>query len=191
MTKDEMIKHYANKIVEDGIKQCSEFNYTIDINNYDNAKRYRNEILQRIYRDERVADVNLDKEGNFDMVFYIDYCPFYYDEDEFVKESDYNYIPLLKRDLLREFEDFYSKNCLFNNPYITTTNLLNQFVDSYSVVEENRDTIKNIIKKILIESDFIQNNIDGIEVYVTPKNYKDLEKVIENQIQSIEEEELE
>lgn len=75
MTKDEMIRYYANKIVEDGIKDCYEFSNIIDINNYSNSKRYKKEILERIYRDERVADVNLDKEGNFDMVFYTDFCP--------------------------------------------------------------------------------------------------------------------
>ena len=26
MTKEEMLRYYANKIVEDGIKSCSEFN---------------------------------------------------------------------------------------------------------------------------------------------------------------------
>lgn len=191
MTKDEMIRYYANKIVEDGIKECSNFDTTIDISNYENANKYRNEILQRIYRDERVADINLDRDGIVDMVFYTDYCPFYYDEDEMIEENKYNYDPKLKRELLEDFSYFYTENCLFNNPYISMRELLNQFANKQSLISEDRDAIKNIIKKILIESDFVQNNLDGVEVYVTPKNYKKLEKVIEDCIQNTEEEELE
>lgn len=44
MTEDEMIKYYANKIVEDGIKDSYEFNNTIDINNYGDIEKYRNKI---------------------------------------------------------------------------------------------------------------------------------------------------
>lgn len=73
VTEDEMIRFYANKIVEDGIKDCYEFSNVIDINDYGNdIAKYKNVILERIYRDERVADVNLDEEGNLDMVFYTD-----------------------------------------------------------------------------------------------------------------------
>lgn len=77
MTEDEMIKYYANKIVEDGIKNCYEFNNTVDINDYEDINKYKNAILERISRDERVADVELDSDGNFDMVFYTDFCPNY------------------------------------------------------------------------------------------------------------------
>lgn len=82
MTKDEMIKYYANKIVEDGIKNCYEFSNTIDINYYGNIEKYKNEILEEIQKDERVADVELDSEGNFDMVFYTDFCPNYNEEEQ-------------------------------------------------------------------------------------------------------------
>ena len=34
MTEDEMIRFYANKIVEDGIKDSFEFSNVIDINDY-------------------------------------------------------------------------------------------------------------------------------------------------------------
>ena len=39
---------------------------------------------------ERVADVVIDDEFNVDMVFYTDYCPFYYDDE---KNIIYNQIP--------------------------------------------------------------------------------------------------
>lgn len=191
MTKDEMIRYYANKMVEDGIKDCYEFSNIININDYGDIAKYKNKILEKIYRDERVADVNLDKEGNFDMVFYTDYCPFYYDDGKFISENEYNYNVLIKKELLSEFSRYYAERCLFENPYISIRNLLNQFTEEKSVVQENRDAIKNIIKKVLNESNFMENNIDGIEIYITPKNYKALEKVIANYIQNIEEEELE
>ena len=55
MTEDEMIKYYANKIIEDGIKDCYEFSNTVDINNYGNIEKYKSEILEEIQKDERVA----------------------------------------------------------------------------------------------------------------------------------------
>ena len=73
ITKDELIRFYANKVVEDGIRDCWEFSNIININDYgENVAKFKNLILERIYRDERVADVNLDKAGNFDMIFYTD-----------------------------------------------------------------------------------------------------------------------
>ena len=193
ITKDEMIRYYANKIVEDGIKESSEFNTTIDINNYGNISNYKNEILQRIYRDERVADVNLDNEGNFDMVFYTDFCPQYFDLEML---ASYGYFiepldSLVKRDMFQRFGDYYAENCLFNNPYISIRNLINQFIDKETDNIETRDLISNIIKFELNRSGFISNNIDGIEVFVTPNNYKELEQVMRecNQVQEKQEQE--
>ena len=190
MTKDEMIRYYANKIVEDGIKDCYEFSNVIDINDYGDVAKYKKEILERIYRDERVADVNLDRYGNFDMVFYTDFCPYYFDLDTII---DNNYIidPFSEIDMLQEFGGYYAEKCLFDNPYISIRNLINQFVETQTDNKEKREVLSNIIKMKLNESDFLEKNIDGIEVYVTPKNYKELEKVIEESIGSLEQEELE
>ena len=191
MTKDEMIRYYANKIVEDGIRDCTEFSNIIDVNNYGNIAKYRNEILQRIYRDERVADVNIDEEGNFDMVFYTDFCPYYYEDSKFIVESEYNYNETIKKELLNDFAGYYSQRCLFDNPYISIRNLLNQFAEEKSTIEDNREAIKNIIKKVISDSGFIEKYIDGIEVYITPKNYKEFEEVFENYIENMRQEELE
>ncbi|MGN1298327.1 MAG: hypothetical protein ACI4VH_07995 [Clostridia bacterium] len=190
MTEDEMIRHYANKIVEDGIKDCYEFSNVININDYGNIARYKNEILERIYRDERVADVNLDKEGNFDMVFYTDFCPYYYDMDK-ILENNYLIDPFAEIEMLKEFGDYYIEKCLFNNPYVSIRNLINQFVEEQTDNQEKREVMSNIIKMKINESDFIRDNIDGIEVYITPHNYKELKKAIEECIQNTEEEELE
>lgn len=191
MTEDEMIRFYANKIVEDGIRNSSEFSNVIDINDYgDNIARFKNEILERIYRDERVADVNLDKEGNFDMVFYTDFCPYYFDLDKII-ESNYIIDPFETIAILKEFAGYYIEKCLFDNPYISIRNLINQYVEEQTDNLEKREVMSNIIKMKINESDFIRENIDGIEVYITPHNYKELKQAIEDNIQDIEEEEFE
>ena len=191
MTEDEMIRFYANKIVEDGIKDSFEFSNVIDINDYGkDIAKYKNIILERIYRDERVADVNLDEEGNFDMVFYTDFCPYYYDMDN-ILENNYLIDPFAEIDMLKDFGDYYIEKCLFDNPYISIRNLINQFVEEQTDNLEKREVISNIIKMKINESDFIRDNIDGIEVYITPHNYKELKQAIEESIQNTEEEELE
>lgn len=188
MTEDEMIRFYANKIVEDGIKDCYEFSNVIDINDYgDDIAKFKNVILERIYRDERVADVNLDEEGNFDMVFYTDFCPYYYDMD-MILENNYLIDPFAEIEMLKEFGDYYIEKCLFNNPYISMRNLINQFVDEQTDNQEKREVMSNIIKMKINESDFIRDNIDGIEVYITPHNYKKLKEAIKESIQESEEE---
>ena len=191
MTEDEMIRFYANKIVEDGIKNSFEFSNVIDINDYgENIAKYKNVILERIYRDERVADVNLDEEGNFDMVFYTDFCPYYYDMD-MILENNFLIDPFAEIVMLKEFGDYYIEKCLFNNPYISMRNLINQFVDEQTDNQEKREVIANIIKMKVNESDFIRDNIDGIEVYITPHNYKELKEAIKEIIGEEEQEEFE
>ena len=191
MTEDEMIRFYANKIVEDGIKDCYEFSNLIDINDYGNEiAKYKNVILERIYRDERVADVNLDNEGNFDMVFYTDFCPYYYDMDK-ILENNYLIDPFAEIEMLKEFGDYYIEKCLFNNPYISIRNLINQFVEEQTDNKEKREVMANIIKMKVNESDFIRDNIDGIEVYITPHNYKELKEAIKEIIGEVEQEEFE
>lgn len=191
MTEDEMIRFYANKIVEDGIKNCYEFSNIIDINDYgEDIAKFKNVILERIYRDERVADVNLDKEGNFDMAFYTDFCPYYYDMG-MILDNNYLIDSFSEIDMLKDFGDYYIEKCLFDNPYISIRNLINQFVEEQTDNQEKRKLMSNIIKMKVNESDFIRDNMDGIEVYITPHNYKELKQAIEETIQNTEEEELE
>lgn len=192
ITKDELIRFYANKVVEDGIRDCWEFSNIININDYgENVAKFKNLILERIYRDERVADVNLDKAGNFDMIFYTEYCPYYYDIDE-IKENSYYIDKFSQIDMLKEFSGYYIEKCLFNNPYISIRHLINQFVGEQTNDKEQRKLMYNIIKMKINETNFISNNIDidGVEVYITPHNYKELQQAIEESIQNIVEEEL-
>ena len=191
VTKEEMIRYYANKIVEDGIKDCNEFSNIIDINKYGNIKKYKDDILNQIYRDERVADVNLDEEGNFDMVFYTDYCPYYYEEDE--ENSANNKI--INKKILKNFASYYTLHCLYYDPYISTRRLIYQFID-YTDRTNNRYNLKvaNMLKKSIIESGFIEKHMENNEVFITPKNYKEFEtlllRVIEKDNSKEEEEEF-
>ena len=49
MNKDEMLRYYENKIVEDGIKSCSEFNTIVNLTDYNTKEikleKYKNEIF--------------------------------------------------------------------------------------------------------------------------------------------------
>ena len=62
MTKDEMLKFYTNKMIEDGIRGTSDFNtwvYLADYGDGIDLTKYKNEILQLLYKDERIADANI------------------------------------------------------------------------------------------------------------------------------------
>ena len=188
MTEDEMVRFYANKIVEDGIKETTEFNTIIDSENYNGINKYKKEILERIYRDERVADVNLDDDGNFDLVFYTDFCPYYYDSEKVI-DNNYFLDSTSLIDMIDNFKSYYTEKCLFNNPYIPMRKLINQFAEEQTDIIEKREEIVNIIKLEIIDSNFINKHIDGVEVYITPYNYKELEKIFENSVQRIQSEE--
>ena len=178
MTKDEMIRYYANKIVEDGIKNCLEFNIAININDYKGMDKYANEILNQIYRDERVADVNLDDDGNFDMVFYTDFCPFYYDEEE-DKENIAFYHNTVKRKIIENFIDYYRNYHLFCDPYVSTRVLINEYMENKDLKNKKiKEQLANMLKTYIVKSGFVDKNIENTEAFITPKNYKEFENLL-------------
>lgn len=178
MTKDEMLRFYANKIVEDGIRSCSEFNTTVFLTDYNSngikLENYKNEILQLLYRDERVADVIIDDELNIDMVFYTDYCPFYYDDEEKITYNEIIDSPTYQGVMLANFVD-YMKNRVIEESFISTRRLINNFVALKQMDKENKEILSNFLKKSIIQTGFVDKYIDNISVYVTYKNYKELE----------------
>ena len=178
MNKDEMLRYYENKIVEDGIKSCSEFNTIVNLTDYNTKEikleKYKNEILQLLYRDERVADVVID-EFNVDMVFYTDYCPFYYDDE---KNIIYNQImdsPTYQGIELAEFVGYMGKRVI-EDSYISTRNLINNYVQTKSLKDTDKEILANFLKKSIIETGFSEKYIDNINVFVTYKNFQELEK---------------
>ena len=179
MTKDEMIRYYANKIVEDGIRDCTEFSNIINVGDYGkNAVKYKNEILEQMYMDERLADVILDENGDFDMVFYTDYCPYYFEEESEMFDSE----------IVEDFI-YYSLNHLFEESYISTRKLINEFIEDRKISdEEYRDNISNMLKKCIADSGFLEKNIKNIEAFVTTKNYKEFENSLMSLIHERQEE---
>ena len=50
MTKEEMLRYYANKIVEDGIRSCSEFNTIVFLKDYNTNSIKLEKLLEVIKR---------------------------------------------------------------------------------------------------------------------------------------------
>jgi len=82
LTEEEMIRYYANRIIEDALDDCTEFHYDMSIDKYDDnsfIKNHREQIIDRINRDEKVLEVYFDeKYSTINMCFGMDYCPYYY-----------------------------------------------------------------------------------------------------------------
>jgi hypothetical protein len=181
MAKDEMLRFYTNKIVEDGIMSCTNFDTVVCLEDYGDGidlSKYKDEILNLLYRDERIADVTIDDELFIDMVFYTDYCPYYYDEEQKLDE-DKTLNKLAESRYLEDFSYYYSGRYLFENPYITTRSLINNFVNEIENIDrKQRYKIANMLKMNIVESGFVDKYIKNTEVFVTPKNYKEFENTI-------------
>lgn len=124
------------------------------------------------------------------MVFYTDYCLHYCDLD-LIFEKNYLIDPFAEINMLEEFSVYYIEKYLDAKAYINIRELINQFTEEITDDEEKREVIKNIIKLKLNEGEFLSNNMDGIDVYITPHNYKELKEAIMKSIELEEEEELE
>ena len=202
MNKDEMLRYYENKIVEDGIKSCTEFNTIVNLRDYNTneikLEKYKNQILQLLYRDERVADVLIDDEFNVDMVFYTDYCPFYYDDEKNVIYNEIMDSPTYQGIELAEFVGYMGKR-IIEDSYISTRNLINNYVQTKNLKDTDKEILANFLKKSIIETGFTEKYIDNINVFVTYKNFQELEKGLmeivkqknNESLKKIEEEEFE
>lgn len=182
MSKEEMLRYYANKIVEDGIRNCLEFNTTISLTDYNTnsikLEKYKNEILQLLYRDERIADVVIDEKSNIDMVFYTDYCPFYYEEENMLY-NDIMDSPSYQGIMLESFIDYMQK-MINEESIISTRILIDNFVQEKQMNNRNKEILNNFLKKSIIQTGFVDKYIDNISVYITYKNYKELEEGLSN-----------
>ena len=119
----------ANKIVDYGLEQTDEFNWTVDLNEIfdDNTIKYINnnfnEIKSNIIQDERVLDLDISNDNqSFDMVFAWAECL-----DDFGKEiykyfeRNYNdfdyedviYLELKLSDKKNKFEKQLIENYIF------------------------------------------------------------------------------
>lgn len=190
MTRQEAIKYYANKIVEDSIEDCSEFNYCMSIEHYEDGgfvKENQKDILKAIQNDERVADCYIDKTSKpytFDMVFWTDYCPGYYDE--------YDLSIKVQSKVLRKFIDQLiniKNNGIFE--YSTTTR---EVIDGFLIrnnfniplSEEEQEDSKNMLKQFISETNFFNKYLDKDKVIVNKENVKELVSELQKKCNKLE-----
>lgn len=187
MTKQEAIKYYSNKIVEDSIEDCSEFNYCMPNDYYEDngfVKENQNEILEMIKQDERVADVYLDKSSEpftFDMVFWTDYCPHYWEEYDLSKET--------QSKVLRKFVDqtIRIKNNIMFLYNTTTQNLINDFINTNKfIVEDEKDDVNNMLKEYIYETEFASKYIDKYKIIINKENIKELIDELQDKLKMLE-----
>lgn len=178
MTKEEMLKFYTNKMIEDGIRECSEFNTSIYLTEYGDGidlSKYKNEILEILYKDERIADVMINEDLCVDMVFYTSYCPYFYDEVDIDSKEE--------SEILSDFY-YYCSSRVYENGYESVRSLINSFVEEKL---DQKDDTYNILKKNIVEIGFIDKHIESNnETFITLKNKKEFETLLEIKINELE-----
>lgn len=190
MTKQEAIKYYANKIIEDSLEDCSEFNYCMYFECYKDQKFIednREEILKEISNDPRVMDVFIDssnKEYSFDMVFSLDYCPCYYEEVDISPKLEKRYMKMFLESVKERYIDYTSK---FR---VTTRELIRDFIDR-KVIDNNvlsyddKNAIYEKIKEHIDVTGFNTKYMERYEVIVDNKNLKEFISGFEKEINNI------
>lgn len=191
LSEDELIRFYANKIIEDALEDCSEFHYDMNVKKYaDNGfvEQHKNQIIERINKDDRVTEVYFDQDySTINMCFGIDYCPYYYE--------DYDLNPDMEREYLRTF---IYKELKGVEPYIdvtTTRSMIRHFMDSYiehsiDLCDDDKDAIYYSIKKHICNIGFNEKYIDKYEVYVNKENINELMMGLKKEIDKLYFEEL-
>jgi len=185
MTTQEAIKYYANKIIEDSLTECSEFNYCMDIDYYndkDFIEKNQDLILQELQRDERVADVTLDKQHKtFDIVFWTDYCLHYYEEYTLCLDTQIT--------ILKKFMDqllLIKNNSMFLlniniQQIINDTLLQNDF--PIPLTEDEQGQATNMLKEIICNSNFFNKYLDRYKLIVNKQNIKELILELQQKLQ--------
>ena len=184
MTKQEAIKYYANKIIEDSLADCSEFNYCMDIEYYEDkgfVKENQNSILEELKKDERIADVCIDaRTKTFDMVFWTTYCPWYYEEYDLKLEEQ---ISILK-EFIQQLDNIKGYCFILNIliQQLITDVLLN--VESISKKEE--DDAINMLKRFIAETNFYNKYLDKYKLVINKDNVLELQKELQEKLQQLQ-----
>lgn len=174
LNKREAINFYADKIILDCIKDCSENNRIFKIDEYKNNAFVSNnfsEIVKKMNWNEKINDMEVDYEKKeIDFVFYLEYCPQCYQENLNVSNNE-------RLDLLEEFEGFM-KDWKAVVPLrwfrSNTREVINQFYYSRCKESQDKDIVYNVINEELNKIGFIDKYIDGDTVGVNGENLDEL-----------------
>lgn len=186
LTEEELIRFYANKIIEDSLDDCTEFHYDMSVNQYEDngfIEQHREQIIDRINKDNKVLEVYYDEEySTINMCFGIDWCPYYYE--------DYYLDCEFERNLLRHFLNTELKDLEKVIDVRTTRDLIRQYMDLYiensgQYEDEVKDAIYYCLKEHICNIGFVGKYIDKYEVYVTKDNIAELKEGLKNEIDKL------
>lgn len=186
MNKDEAIHFYANKIIYDCITDCSENNRIFNVDEYTNndflIKNFP-AIVKKIDLDERVSDLQVDYDKKeIDMVFYLEYCPHYFQEDLDISDES-------RLKTLEEFKN-YVCDCRAYTPErwlkTNTKDLINNYYTSKYDSAEDKDLVYNLLSEELYNSGFVDKYIDGYIVNVNAENIDDLVNTLDERIKELQ-----
>lgn len=174
MTKQEAIKYYANKIIEDSLAECSECNYCMDIDSYDDngfIKQHQELILEEIKKDERVADVELDGH-TFDMVFWTDYCPYCYEEHKLSKQDQ----SMILKNFIDQLITIKNNSIFLLNMNIQQ--IINELIlqNNFKIplLEDEKKEANNMLKEIICNSNFFNKYLDRYKLIIDKQNIQEL-----------------
>lgn len=187
LTEDELIRFYANKIIEDSLDDCTEFHYDMSIEQYEDngfVKQHIEQIIDRINKDDKVLEVYYDQDySTIDMCFGMDWCPYYY-EDDYYLDCEF------ERNLLRHFLNTELRDLEKVIDVRTTRDLIRQYMDLYiensdKYEDEVKDAIYYCLKEHICNIGFVDKYIDKYEVYVTKENIGELKEGLKNEIDKL------
>lgn len=119
------------------------------------------------------------------MLFYLDYCPYYYNDE--IASS------LNRKEEIRIFKDFIKyiqkeeKQRRKYNFYTSLRVLVNEFRNTLK--EEDKDAFFNRVKQLIFESRFIDENICKYEVMIDYRSIREFKFIINEHIENMEEQE--
>ena len=188
MTQEEAIRYYANKIIEDSLSDCSECNYCMNIDSYDDKgfiKQHQEQILEVIQKDERVADVELDKQTNtFDMVFWNDYCPNCYEEHNLSKQEQ----SMILKNFIDQLITIKNNSIFLLNMNIQQ--IINEMIlqNNFKIPlsEDERNQANNMLKEIICNSKFFNKYLNGYKLIIDKQNIQELIDELKIKLQQLD-----
>lgn len=119
------------------------------------------------------------------MVFYLDYCPYYYEDNIANSLNSQEEIKIFKNFIkyIQRQEKLKGKD----NFYTSIRVLVNDFQNTLK--EDEKDAFYNRVKQLIFESRFIEEHIYKYEVMINYKSARKLKFIINEHIEELVEEE--